>query len=863
MIIKHTREAASPQVPILNQYPYPLTLESEKGTDDYIKRTVDYFTNIAYAQYEQNRKTFGRNYDLVKGKLTPQDLFEEVAESSFMAETNKKDVLPSYVKSFSILNNPLNTLSGELSERPDNTLVKSFDDDSKSEEMQFMTSILQEYVVSNALNKIYTQYAEQGIELSEEELQVLTEKEVAEELSTYTSMAEKWASKILTTLKVRFSLKEKQEEAFRDLATSAREYFHIYEDNSDIGFNVKVTNTVNTWLLKTPSQKYTADPFDLSAGAFAIGTIDVLELSEILQIVNLTVEEIECLSDASNEVNLISSQESNLFRNVTGEESITYNTYDPLLYERQLLAEASLANGAGNFDTYFDSPNSPGVYGTKHVLVQGYYQGKKKIGKVTYIDIDGQPVTTYVDENYTKHPQEVDIEWGWTNQWYKFMKIGQWIYYHNPYEMLPYAPIIGSFYEPKNADPASIVDLLKPFQSLHNIYYSKLYESITKDQGKILVFPTRHIPIPEDATPEEAVEIWKAQAKQEGIVFTDDSPENTKSPSSFNQYTVHDASRVAEMQGYWEMAENIKMSAWELVGITKQRMGTVQATETATATNTALSQSYAQTEPWFAHHEYTMNKVYQGILDAAIYTVITKPDSSLAVLSTPGEQGFLVINGGYLKLKDIHVYVTSRAEDARIFRELKSYAPALLQAGATTYEVAMLSATQSTRKIMDIYKQNHDKLKELEERQQALQEQQLQEQQEFNQQQLAAQQEIDNLNRQERQYEAEQDRINKKEVAIINAQKFGKVQGEDLNNDGVPDVLEASKLDIQRSQVQNDYQVQQQKTLNDREALRQKQKESQDKVLLELEKLKVQREKMANDLKIARENTLPHERKKK
>ena len=67
----------------------------------------------------------------------------------------------------------------------------------------------------------------------------MTLEDVKDELDSYTSIAEKWANHILTAQKMEFNLKEKGEDSFRDLLISAREFFHIYEDNSKLGFNIE------------------------------------------------------------------------------------------------------------------------------------------------------------------------------------------------------------------------------------------------------------------------------------------------------------------------------------------------------------------------------------------------------------------------------------------------------------------------------------------------------------------------------------------------------------------------------------------------------------------------------------------------
>src|SRR6185436_12045576 len=110
------------------------------------------------------------------------------------------------------------------------------------------------------------------------------------------SVAEKWANRTLECQKADFNTKELSEEAFRDILISAREYYLISEDNSKVGYNIEVANTKNTWKLTTPDKKYTSDPSGRNRGAYAAGTVQVMELSEIIEsIPDLSKDEIDHL----------------------------------------------------------------------------------------------------------------------------------------------------------------------------------------------------------------------------------------------------------------------------------------------------------------------------------------------------------------------------------------------------------------------------------------------------------------------------------------------------------------------------------------------------------------------------------------
>ena len=219
-IIKYTKDATI-KYAYLNIFPDQFRTEKQKQDESWIKNTMDYFSNRAYAEYIKNRESFVKNYDLVKGILRSEDFYEQPEVKSFTDILTRDLDLPAYVKHYSIITTPINELIGEMSKRPDTYRVKAFDDDSKSEELQYKTDILQEYIISQAKQKILEKAAMQGVEIPEEELQQMTMEEVKDEIDSYTSMAEKWGNHILTCQKVDFGMKEKSEEVFRDLCISS------------------------------------------------------------------------------------------------------------------------------------------------------------------------------------------------------------------------------------------------------------------------------------------------------------------------------------------------------------------------------------------------------------------------------------------------------------------------------------------------------------------------------------------------------------------------------------------------------------------------------------------------------------------
>ena len=858
-IIRYTKEE-NIRYAYLNIFPDQFKSAKQKQDDSWVKNTMDYFSNKAYAEYTRNRETFVKNYDLMKGILRREDFMIDQPDVKSFTDMLQEDLeLPSYVKHYSIMTTPINELVGEISKRPDSFRVKAFDDDSQAQELQFKTDTLQAYVIAQVKEQVSAKAAIAGQELSSEDLEKITFEQVKEQLDSYTSVAEKWANHTLTCQKADFNLKEKSEDAFRDLLISAREFYHIYEDNSKVGYNVEVCNPKNTWFLTTPDKKYISDPSGRNQGAYAAGTVEVMEISEIIEAFpDLQKDEIDHLRSALQDYGLINVRESNLGNSDVspGIDSINYDTYDPLVLQTRMIIESEMKENNDGLQDFLGLTSNVSSFGYKYVVVRSYWVSKKKIGKLIYIDEMDNEQSVLVDESYKSGdiPTEESLEWGWINQWYQGIKIGPDIYHVKPYDLLDYCPIIGTTYEIKNTEARSLVDLMKPFQVIYNVCMNQLYKLLEKEVGKVQLMSLRHIPVPKDGDAQDALDIWEMEARERGVVFIDDSPENLKAPSSFNQFTSLDLTRTQEIQSRYNLAQQMKVECWELIGMSRQRMGSVSASETATGTNTAMQQSYSQTEPLFVAHEYVLGQLYQGIIDASLYTESTKPQSTLSYITNEGESAFVQVNGTELKLRDLKVFLTNRPEDTQMFNELRQLSQAIIQNGGTLYDVIELYSTKSMREMKKTFKDLRDRQVGQQEQQMQMQQQQQEQagkiaQAQMQQTEQLAQQETANEN-----YQNELDRVNKKEIAMINAMSKEGGASSDADNNGTPDALEIENLTMQQNKADKDYETKM-ADINSKSSL------AQQKLQIEREKIKLSRDNQANDLAVAKMNAKGREKK--
>ena len=840
-------------------FPDLFVSKSKRKSREYIKTLNDYFTAEARRQFNENVRTFARNYNFLKGKLTPEDFYE----SSRHEEMNEmfttldydyeRDGLPSDVQHYSILNQPINTLVGELSNKPDNTFVKAFDEESQAEQLQYMTDVVEQFMYSQVRDRWIMKLTQEGADINQEEfmqnVEQMTAKEVQEKLSSYSSLAERWANRMLEALKMQFNLKEKSESTFADLLKSGRERYHIYEDNSPTGFNVEDVNPVNTFRMNNPDKRYTRDDF-------ASGIIEVLNISEIMDKFKLSKQDVDKLRDI---------RKGGGKAPATGYMSITYSpTYDRTL---ELFEEMEDYGDFGsNYRNYYRTLHSErGWKDESYRCTTTYVKAKIKRGKLTYVNSEGVEDVDFVDEDYKDgmHPGEIDIEWAYIEQWYKAVNIADVLYSYDPVEFIDRNPIIGGDFDPRNSVVKGLIDLAKPFQIIYTVAVNQLYRLLQKEIGVVYNMSLRKLNVPDDGDYRDALDMWEELARNQGISIEDDSPENINTPGGQTSAAkAIDLSRTGEIQSRYTLAQQMKIECWELLGITKERLGGVAASQTASGAQISLSQSYAQTAPWFSHHYYIINDLYQTVLDAAQYYESRKETSTLSYISGTAENIYIKVFGRDLYGRDLRVFVTDRAEDYEQLQRMRSFTNEMLQNGVDAYDVAVLMDNKSIQAHKDVLRRVKEQKQQMQQQAQEIEARKA----EAIEQQTQTLQEIERVRIENENYNNQQDRLSRERVATIQA--LGRQQGDnvvDANNNNIPDMIDILndsqaterlnresnlKLQSQLSQERNDSM----KIATKNRELVLREKEHNDNIKQQEEDRKLKEKQMSTDRYVAKTN---------
>ena len=194
------------------------------------------------------------------------------------------------------------------------------------------------------------------------------------------------------------------------------------------------------------------------------------------------------------------------------------------------------------------------------------------------------------------------------------------------------------------------------------------------------------------------------------------------------------------------------------------------------------------------------------IIDASLYVEAKKPQSTISYITSEGESAFVSVNGTDLRFRDLKVFLTNRPEDKQMFNEIRGLSQAVIQNGGSLHDVIEFYSTNSMRQMKKVFKT-------LKDRQEAMQNSNYNKcnknlnnnnniaQAQLQQAQQQAEEKLANDN-----YQAELDRINKKEIALIAAEaKSGPLS--DLDTSGTPDVLEMNKIALAQSKAERDYQT--------------------------------------------------------
>ena len=873
-------------------------LPKDKKDKDWANWNLDWLEWQGLRVVRRNARRFLKNYKLAKGIIDKTDyIVEEDNEYADLIETlTQEDVSALELKFYPIIPNVVNTLVAEFAKRNTRVTFRGVDETSYNEMLELKRAELEKAIIADAEEQMRMTLSEMGIAEDNEQYQQAMAPESIKSLpqiesyfsKTYKSMVEQWAEHQLQVDTERFKMDELEERGFRDMLITDREFWHFKMMEDD--YQIELWNPILTFYHKSPEVRYMSD-------ASWVGKFDMMTVADVIDAYGwpMTQEQLESLEAIypvrSAGYPIQGYQNDGSYYD--GTKSHDWNTQMPSLGYRQYTSmwDNTLVGGdivnwiMRDTEDFFD-------YGTVNLLrvTTAYWKSQRKVGHLTKIYDDGTVLQDIVTEDYKVVDKPIyntrliknkskdnlvfgeHIDWIWINEVWGGVKIGPhhpsfWgtkspgginpIYLGmNQNNIAPMKfqfkgdnslygcklPVEGSVFSDRNTRSVALVDLMKPFQIGYNIVNNQIADILVDELGTVILLDQNSLPrhsLGEDWGKNNLAKAYVAM-KNFQMLPLDTSITNTENPLAFQHYQKLDLEQTNRLMTRIQLANYFKQQAFEVIGITPQRMGQqIGQTNTATGIEQAVSGSYAQTEMLFVQHsDYLMPRVHQMRTDLAQHYHSTKPSLRLRYITNTEETKNFEMNGTDLLMRDLNIFCTTKANHRAVLEQLKQLAIQNNTSGASIYDLGNIMKAESIAEVDQI-------LKKSDERMERQRQEQMQQEQQMQEQALKARQ--DEV-RQKMEFEASENQKDR-EARIVEAEirsaGYGAMQ--DLNQNMQSDYADMLEKIQKGEEYQQAMGLQREKEGN-------RMRNEAAKMDLEREKLSVQKQISDNQLAIAMEN---------
>ena len=874
-------------------------IPKKEKNEDWAAWNLDWLEWQGMKQIRRNARRLMKNYKLAKGIIDRTDyIVEEDPEYADLIETlTKEDSSALELKFYPIIPNVINVLVAEFAKRNTTVSFRTTDETSYNELLEQKRAMVEAKLLADAQQKMVMKMIEMGADPEDPEIQQALQPEALRELpeieqffkKDYRSMLEEWAEHQMRVDYERFKMDELEERAFRDMLITDREFWHFKMNDDD--YEVELWNPVITFYHKSPDARY------ISQGNW-VGKIDMLNVADIIDkygylMTDEQMQSLEAVYPTKAAGYPIGGQQNDgSYYDAT--KSHEWNSGQPGLAYRQFATLNDGPTGHGDIvewilsesEDYFD-------YGNTDMLRVStvYWKSQRKVGHLTRIDENGDLIQDVVDESYKVTLKPIydtrlfknktkenliageHIDWIWINEVWGGVKIGPnypayWGMNNyspdgiNPIYLginrakpgrVPFQfkgdftlygcklPVEGSVFSDRNTRSTSLIDLMKPFQIGYNIVNNQIADILVDELGTVIMLDQNALPrhsLGEDWGKNNLAKAYVAM-KDFQMLPLDTSITNTENALNFQHYQVLNLEQTNRILSRTQLANYFKQQAFEVIGVTPQRMGQQVEQATATGLRIATANSYAQTETYFINHcDYLMPRVHQMRTDLAQYYHSTKPSIRLQYVTGADEKVNFEIEGSSFMLRDFNIFATTKANHRAVLEQLKQLAITNNTSGASIYDLGNIIKAESISEVSHILKAN-------EEKQMRQRQEEMQQQQQMQEQALQAKQQEEMMKIQFEQGENDKERQKDLLVAQIRAAGYGSMQ--DINQNQQSDYQDAL-ADIRKSD-----EFQQQMDLK-KESNSIKQAQSQDMLNLKREELATKREIANKQLEVARTN---------
>ena len=655
-----------------NNFPVQTKTQSQRS-EQWYKDCVDAaikYINLDYHGIRQTYENKIKNYNLANDIFDLRDLKETL--TPLYAKSTK---FPTKMMHYPIAIQKIDLLAGEELKRKFNFTARVVNDDAITQKEEEKDKQLEQFFLEELKANSTPEEFEKALQEKSHYLNY-----------EYQDVREKMANQILTYYWRELDLKELFNRGFNDLLIASEEIYR-----ADIIGNEPVLlrcNPLSIHVIGGNTSPFVEDADIIIDDKYMTPAdivdyyYDVLTLSQIK-----TIEKGMTSSfDGRNGIRVAGADEP-----------------DQILI-REIMDNHD-ATGLHNHGSY-PSVNENGEIRVSRVV----WKSRKKVNVLTYFDEQGEQQQEIVHEKYEvdESKGEIDLSPLWINEALEGTRIGD--SQNGIYVKMQPLPVqnrkldniskcslgyVGVYANINTNRALSLMDRLKPYQFLYNLYMNKLNMINAKYKGPM--YDLDMTQIPDDYTTEE----WMYYAETLSWKLRDPFNEGNKGAATGKLAGgmqqgpgVVDANMYSYIQQTIDMLNYIEMQAGSISGITKSREGQIHQSEAVSNVTREINQSAHMTEKWFSMHDQVKRKALELFLETVKYSFRNKNKKMQYILDDMTSK-VLELDGDLLNEAQYGIQIVDTSDVQQLFNSLKELAHAGLQNDKVTFA-----------QLMDVYTDN-------------------------------------------------------------------------------------------------------------------------------------------------------------
>lgn len=829
----------------------PQAISSEEKDEKWKRANMDWAEQFLKTELVTKRNRIQKNYNIANGIIDVED-YININENNYagiyddiqrnMQQSlfeNNEVVVPEDLKFFPIVPAIINVLTGEMLKRFDFVKVAAVDEQSVNEYWDYKKQMVVQYLQQKAQQKVAEMMQEQGIDMQSEEGQQQFQQGIQQAMSlpgiqkfmnrNYKNNYEDWANRMLEQAHHKYKLFEKEVEIIKHSLIIDEAYWHIIIDDDDL--DVEVWNPAEVACIKTPHVRYTNQSSFIGRQYYT--TIEQVISRYKNKIPYQMTEKYNSplgvapilsgrkVSPDDNRTGMVQEKQLLFFKYMLGANEISMTsrvmvTESYWVSQRRMIELNAVYEGQvvkKIVDDNFVQTVKP-VYDEEGNLIAGEelnYFYAPQVWRGTKLNFSlGSVPSNVIDENdylqksifrkkgnkkSADNSLKEDVSRGWL---YIDVQPVQYQFTdeHNPWK--PLIPVVGCYgFEPNMniGHPYSIVDKTKAYQVLYNACMNQIDNFMKTEIGLFYLMDWKLVPRDSvNGSQRGDFMEWILTASETGLGAVDGATSNTQG-GVFQQPTVINILKNPQFESRLTLAAAFKNLLFETIGITPQRLGSIQERETATGVTQAINNSYAQTEQIFFNHANLMREFKQMLLDAEKYMESKKPLSRIKYFNSDEENVMFELDTEGLLLRRFSIYLTTKPDTPRILEQMRQLAIQDNTTGATLLDKAIIIESSNIRDIKDTLAESIRRMEEQQRQQQEARQKEVETQ-------LAAQAEEKERERMFEAQEAEKDRAKDMYIAEVRAMGFAK--DNDMDESGINDALEVARFNLETQKSYTD-----------------------------------------------------------